>query len=116
MKISFQADNDLNQKIVAIVLRREPTIDFQTAAQANLHGLDDLTVLSLAAFENRLLISHDQSTMPQHFAEFIAENTSAGLLIAPQTLSLNIVVEEILMIWTASDAEEWINRVSYIPL
>jgi hypothetical protein len=45
MKISFQADNDLNQQIVARVLRREPMIDFQTAAQANLHGLDDITVL-----------------------------------------------------------------------
>jgi hypothetical protein len=41
----------------------------------------------LAAFENRLLISHDQSTMPDHFAEFISENRSSGLFIAPQTLT-----------------------------
>ena len=116
MKISFQADNDLNQKIVAIVLRREPMIDFQTAAQANLHGLDDLTVLSLATFENRLLISHDQRTMPDYFAEFISENQSSGLLIAPQTVAVNIVVEEIIMIWTASEAEEWKNRIAYLPL
>ena len=116
MKISFQADNDLNQKIVAIILRREPTIDFQTAAQINLHDLDDLTVLSLTAFENRLLISHDQSTMPDYFAEFISENTSSGLLIAPQTLTLNVVVEETIMIWAASEAEEWQNRIAYLPL
>ncbi len=31
MKVSFQADNDLNQRIVAALLRIEPTIDFQTA-------------------------------------------------------------------------------------
>ena len=116
MKILFQADNDLNQKIVSIVLRREPMIDFQTAAQANLHGLDDLTVLSLAALENRLLISHDQRTMPDYFAQFILENESPGVLIAPQTLDINLVVEEIIMVWAASEAEEWQNRIAYLPL
>jgi len=116
MKVSFQADNDLDQKIVAALLRIEPTVDFQTAVELNLHGLDDLSVLALAAFEKRILVSHDQSTMPIHFAEFISESASAGVLIAPQTLTLDIVVEELLIIWSASEADEWINRISYLPL
>lgn len=116
MKVSFQADNDLDQRIVAALLRIEPTVDFQTAVELNLHGLDDLSVLALAAFEGRILVSHDQSTMPIHFAEFISANTSAGVLILPQTLFLELAVEELLIIWSASEAEEWINRISYLPL
>ena len=116
MKISFQADNDLDQRIVAALLRIEPAINFQSAIELNLHGLDDSAVLALAAFEKRILVSHDQSTMPIYFAEFISANTSAGVLIVPQTLSLETVVEEILIIWSASKAEEWINRISYLPL
>jgi hypothetical protein len=54
--------------------------------------------------------------MPLHFAEFIQTETSYGLLIAPQSLSINIVVDEILMIWTASTVDEWINRIGYLPL
>jgi hypothetical protein len=69
MKVSFQADNDLNQRIVAALLRVEPTIDFQTAIELKLHGLDDASVLALSAFEGRVLVSHDQSTMPIHFSK-----------------------------------------------
>ena len=116
MNIAFQADNDIDQTIVRILWQVEPAIDFRTAAEVDLHGLDDSTVLSLAALEKRILVSSDQSTMPLHFAEFIQTDTSYGLLIAPQSLSLNVVVDEILMIWTASTVEEWINRIAYLPL
>ncbi len=116
MNISFQADNDIDQTIVRILWQIEPAIDFRTAGQINLHGLDDLTVLSLAALEKRILVSSDQTTMPLHFAEFIQTDTSFGLLIAPQSLNARIVADEILMIWTASSVEEWINRIAYLPL
>ncbi len=33
-----------------------------------LAGLSDATVLAIAADEGRLLVSHDVSTMPEHFA------------------------------------------------
>jgi hypothetical protein len=31
MKIRYQADSDLNQKLVGAVLRLEPTIEFRTS-------------------------------------------------------------------------------------
>ncbi|NJP08218.1 MAG: hypothetical protein HC866_01040 [Leptolyngbyaceae cyanobacterium RU_5_1] len=45
MSVRFQADADLNQAIVADVLRRDPSIDFQTANVSDLSGLADLKVL-----------------------------------------------------------------------
>jgi hypothetical protein len=54
MKIRFQADADLNQDIVAAVIRREPTISFQTANEAVLEGLSDPEVLAIAAREEML--------------------------------------------------------------
>jgi predicted nuclease of predicted toxin-antitoxin system len=71
MNVRFQADADLNEDIVAGVVRREPTIDFQTADEANLRGLPDPQVLALAAQENRILVTHDRRTMPRHFADLI---------------------------------------------
>lgn len=49
MNIRYQADADLNQAIVTGVLRRKPTIDFQTAFAAGLEGVKDLEVLAIAA-------------------------------------------------------------------
>ena len=39
MTVRYQADADLNQAIVTGVLRRQPTIDFQTAFAAELEGV-----------------------------------------------------------------------------
>jgi hypothetical protein len=39
MTVRFQAHADLTAEIVAGVLRREPSIDFQTADEANLRKL-----------------------------------------------------------------------------
>jgi len=82
-KILFQADADFNQNIVTAVIRREPKINFQTALLVGLRGLRDLEVLEIAEKEGRILISHDQKTMPKYFAEFITTQTSYGLLIRP---------------------------------
>jgi hypothetical protein len=49
MKLRFQADNDLDQRIVTATRRLGPAIDFQTALALNLHGLSDPVVLALAA-------------------------------------------------------------------
>jgi hypothetical protein len=116
MKVRYQADADLNQDILTAVIRREPTIDFQTADDAYLFELPDPEVLKLAASEGRVLVSHDQSTMVNHFADFILNATSAGLLIIPQSLPLHDAVEELILIWAASEAEEWVNRISYLPI
>jgi len=70
VKPQFQADADLNEDIVKGVLRREPKVDFRTATSARLRGLSDLEVLTIAAEEGRILVSHDRKTMPRTFAQF----------------------------------------------
>ena len=116
MKIRFQADADLDEDIVIGLLRCDPAIDFQTASEAGLAGLDDPRVLALAAEEQRLLVSHDRRTMPRHFADFVVKNTSSGVVIVSQKTPTVVAIEELLLIWTASDAEEWIDRIAVIPL
>lgn len=116
MRIPFQADADLNGILVKAVLRREPGIDFETAEAAGLPGLSDKDVLASAARSGRLLATHDRKTMPRHFAEFIATQPSAGVLIVPQKLPVAHVVEDLILIWTASEAEEWVNRIYALPL
>jgi len=116
MSVRFQADADLNHVIVKATLRREPSIDFQTAHAAGLVGLRDPEVLALAAHEGRVLVTHDRKTMPKHFAEFIGHTSSSGVIVIPQTLPVRAGVEDLLLIWTASEAEEWHNRIQVLPL
>ena len=116
MTVSFQADADLNAEIVAGVLRREPSIDFQTADEANLRRVPDPEVLTLAAHESRILVTHDRRTMPRHLADFILHHSSPGVFIIAQTVSVRVAIEELLLVWAASESEEWRNLILELPL
>ena len=116
MIIRFQADADLNEDIVLGLTRLESQIDFQTAGEAGLRGLSDPEVLSEAAQDNRILVSHDRRTMPLHFAVFIQNSTSPGVFIISQNVSVRTAIDELLLIWSCSEREEWTNLLVDIPL
>jgi len=116
MKPRFQADADLNRKIVAGLRRREPTIDFQDAYSGGVIGKADPEVLALAAGEGRVLVSHDRRTMLKHFASFLQNQASPGLIIVAQDMDVGPAIEELLLIWAATEAEEWENAALFVPL
>jgi Domain of unknown function (DUF5615) len=112
----FQADADFNQKIVLGVRRRERAVDFEDARTAGVIGLPDPDVLRKAADLGLILISHDRKTMPAHFARFLDSQSSPGLIIVAQDLDIGLAIEDLLLVWAASDAEEWRDKVGFIPL
>lgn len=116
MKLRFQADADLNQRIVAGVQRLEPAIDFRTAGQAALEAKADPEVLKLATEAGCILVTHDQKTIPHHFAAFISERSSPGVIIVPQDMPIGQAVRELFLAWAASEAEEWVNTIRRLPL
>jgi hypothetical protein len=116
MKPRFQADADFNQKIVPGLRRRERIVDFEDAHAGGVIGLSDPKVLNRAADVDRILISHDRQTMPTHFARFLDIRSSPGLIIVPQDLDIGLAIEDLLLFWGASDAEEWRDKVGFLPL
>jgi hypothetical protein len=117
VKVRFLADADLNRAIVSGVLRREPSLDFLSAQAAGLRGMDDLAVLALAAERQRVLVSHDVGTMPAHFGIFgKTGNHSSGVFMIPQSLDVGMAIDELLLIWLASEASEWVDRLVWLPL
>jgi hypothetical protein len=110
----FLADADLKRAIVNGAKHREPAIDFLISAA--LEGLTDTEVLAIAAQEGRILVSHDFGTMPRHFRAFLPLNDSPGVFLISQHLPVGAAVEAIVLIWAASDADEWANKLTYLPL
>lgn len=115
MPICFQADYDFNQKIVRAVRHLIPAIDFQSAHSAGLEGVPDDQVLAYCAAENRILVSHDVTTMQDHFAEFIAQRDSPGVLLIPQHISILRAAEALALVWGASEPEEYFNTITWLP-
>lgn len=116
MSIRFLADADLDYAIVQGVRDREPSIDFKSANNAGLEGLPDDEVLEVASSEGRLLVSHDKRTMPVHFAARIRLGLrSPGVLLALPQATVGEVVESLLIIWSSSGEEEWVDQIHYLP-
>lgn len=77
--------------------------------------MNDRAVLALAASNERVLVSHDVSTMPQEFSRFIQEQTSSGVILISQELSYREAIEGILRVWSSTEAEDWQNVLSFLP-
>ena len=116
MRVRFQADADLDGRILRGLRRAAREIDIRTAAEAGLEGLSDLDVLRLSADSGRILVSQDRRTMPAYFARYTAATPSPGVVLLRAAIPIATAVEELVLIWSASEAEEWIDRLVWIPL
>jgi len=116
LKIRFLGDANFNQKIVRGLLIREPAIDFELPEAVIPEKTRDPQVLDLAESLGRVLVSHDVSTMPLSFQQCVEQRRCAGLILVPERLSIRDAIEELLLIWHASEAEEWVNLMLRVPL
>jgi hypothetical protein len=116
VKPRFQADADLSHTIVLAATRREPALDFQSAIVGEVIGLRDPEVLQRAADADRILVTHDRRTMPHHFGAFIQHRRSPGMIVVPQSLAISAVLDDLFLIWSATHADEWVNRICVLPL
>ena len=55
--------------------------------------------------------------MPAHATQRLAAGSPLpGLLMIRQTLPLATAIDQLVMIWSASEAEEWAGLVIFLPL
>jgi hypothetical protein len=85
-------------------------------ADADLDGLADPEVLQIAADTGRVLVSQDRRTMPVHFARFTVAAPSPGVVLLREAIPIATAIEELILIASASEAEEWNGRIVWIPL
>ena len=82
-----------------------------------MHGLPDAQVLEFAAERGLLVLSHDVNTMPSAaYARIDSGHPMPGLLMAPQRAPVADIIDSLLLIWTASEAEEWNWQVWFLPI
>ena len=115
--IPLAADEDLDNRIVRGVLRKEPGVDMVRIQDAGLSGHDDPEVLRWAAGEGRVLFSHDANTMTLHAWTRVKTGLAMpGLYVVRRNRSLGVIIEDICLIATLSEAGEHETRVGYVPL
>ena len=54
--------------------------------------------------------------MPGYFTQLRKTLPSPGLIIVAQNLDIGIAIEDLVLIWAATDAEEWAERIGFVPI
>ena len=112
----FLADEDLRGSIVGAVRRMAPTLEIVTIVEENLSSATDEEVLEFAWEHELLVVSHDVNTMKSFAAQRIADGRRIhGLFLVPQQRAIRMVAESLVLIWEASEFEEWRDRIVYLP-
>ena len=111
------ADENFNNNIVRGVLRRADDTDIVRVQDVGLSGTDDPTVLEWAAQHQRVLLTHDVSTITAFAYDRIRKGKPMpGVFEVSRKIGLGLAIEEIHLLSICSEAGEWEGQVRYLPL
>jgi hypothetical protein len=110
------ADENLNDNIVRALQLRGPTLDIVRVRDVGLAGMDDATILEWAAREQRVVVTHDVSTMTRHAYERLAAGARMpGVVEVAVGARLGSAIDDLLLFAAASSDTEWEGQVLYVP-
>lgn len=113
----FVADENFNNDILRGVWRRNPGVDIVRVQDIGLSGADDATVLKWAAQQNRIVLTHDVTTLSTCAYERVdSEQHMPGVFEVNRSVPMSVAIDDILLLAECSLADEWVGQVRYLPL
>jgi len=111
------SDVNFSGPIVQGLLLRLPELDLVRAQDEGMSRTEDPDVLSWAATQDRVVLTHDVQTMVGFAYERVARRLPMpGAFVVHQNSPIGAAIEEILMLVLCSFDREWDNQVVFIPL
>ena len=115
--LRLAADENFNNNIIRGLLRRKPDLDIIRIQDVGLSGADDAAVLEWAAQEQRVLLTHDVTTITRYAYERIEkEQSMPGVFEANSFDPIGHLIEDILLLAECSIEGEWKGQIGYLPL
>ena len=115
--IRFLSDEDFNRRILRGLRRRLPALDVVRVQDVGLITRPDTEVLEWAAKENRVLLTHDVTTMSKHSFDRVNQGLPMpGVIEVSQLIPIGEAIEELILIAECSLENEWQNQVIFLPL
>lgn len=115
--IKLLADENFDNTIIRGLLRREPDVDIIRVQDVGLSGEKDPVILSWAADEGRVLLTHDVATITRYAYERLADNLAVpGIIEVHTDTSIGKVIDDIIIILKCGTAQDLAGQVYYLPL
>ena len=111
------ADENFNNDLLRGMLRRNPKLDVVRVQDAGLSGASDPIILEWAASNSRILLTHDVSTITKYaYKRIEAGQSMPGVFEVNPAAPFAQIIEDLLLLASASLEGEWNHMILYIPL
>jgi hypothetical protein len=111
------ADENFNNDIIRGVRRKNSGVDIVRVQDVGLSGADDPAILEWASRSNRVILTHDVSTMTRYAYERVGQGISMpGVFELARPIPIGIAIDAVLILIECSLDGEWEGQVRYLPL
>lgn len=114
----FLFDANVPGPLTQALRQHQPTMDILCSGEPGAPAMraPDPDLLLTAEALQRLLLTGDRKSMPRHLQNhYDAGHHTWGVLLMRNGYPLADFYQEIVLIWTASEADEWRDVMLYIP-
>jgi hypothetical protein len=118
-RLCFLLDEHVPRAVQDQLLRLSPDVSVLTIGQpgAPVKGTPDSDLLDWIEKSGYILVTENRRTIPIHLqAHFEAGRHIPGVLFLRRRVPLGQVIESLFLLWATSEAEEFQDRVLFIPL
>jgi hypothetical protein len=113
--VRLLADENFHGDAVKGLLARRPELDLIRVQDVGLFHTPDPDILAWASENDRVLLTHDKATIPPFANERINNGEGMPGVFVCHQMTVREIIEELLIIDTASEHHEWANVVWFLP-
>ena len=111
------SDENFDGRILRGLFRRRPDLDIMLVQSVGLAATPDPEILEWAAFQSRILLTHDRDTMPKFALERVGVGLPMpGMFLVDDMMPIGQAIDEILLAVECLNPEECDNLVRFFPL
>lgn len=109
-------DENVDHSILRGLKLRLPDLDFVFVREIGLAGKADVELLHWAALANRVIVTHDVSTMTSDAIHLVESGRPmAGVILVPEVLSIGIAVKNLEVLLKTTSEANIRDQVTYLP-
>jgi hypothetical protein len=115
--LRWLADENFNNDILRGLRRKLPSIDLIRAQDVGLTRVDDDVLLAWAAEQERVLLTHDVSTITAHAYHRVSKGERMpGVFEVSRSVAIRTAIDDLILLTEGSNPGEWEGQVRYLPL
>ena len=115
--LQWLADENFNNDIIRALFGANRDLDIVRAQDVGLTGVADERVLAWAADHNRVLLTHDVSTITAHaYRRVMKGGAMPRVFEISRRVTVRSAVEDLILLSECSNPGEWEGQVRYLPL